>query len=127
MSKIVGELVAGIGVGLAPGKPLVARLGLAYTCQILARWPLLFPELNFQVQPKILPQKMLKRMLHLSSRRKENEGQLISRGIVRVNDSSGLTLLEPAFSPSYAGAILAGTDRMCRDSVEQMDRFPGYA
>jgi hypothetical protein len=85
---------------------------------------LAFSRINFQV---LLPQKLLKRMLHLLSRRKENEGQPIPRGIVRVNDSSGLTLLEPAFSPSYAGAILAGTDRMCRDSVEQMDRFPGYA
>jgi hypothetical protein len=52
-----GSLSRVSGWDLLPGKPLVARLGLAYTCQILARWALAFSRTNFQVLPKILPQK----------------------------------------------------------------------
>jgi hypothetical protein len=68
------ELPAGAMWDLAPGKPL----GLAYTCQILARWALALSLIKLSGTTEILPQDVQGNALFVV-KRKENESQQIAR------------------------------------------------
>ena len=77
MSKIVGELVAGIGVGFVGWKTIGSEVRSCLHVSDPSSLALAFSQTNFQVQPKILPQKCSREYFICCQGGKKNESQLI--------------------------------------------------